>query len=1226
MSIKTKILSIVLGLALVAMIVPVGASATGLTPANISAIIALLSSFGADSATIANVTASLNGTTPPAPPASGTGNCTVGMFTRTLTVGMVGSDVKCLQTILNRSASTQVQLSGAGSPGMETTYFGQGTLVAVRKYQVSLGYTPANQVGQLTRAALNLAIGTTGPGPIIPTGAGLAVQLASDNPAAGSVLSGTNSGQSQAKLEKITFVNGDNAAVKVTTLRLARTGVTSDSALNAVYLFNGATRLTDAAAVSAGVISFNDSTGLFTVPAGSSITITVAADMVNGLTGGTVGVSLNASTDVVTNASSVRGYFPLTGNLMSVVNSGTNLATAYFNTNYNGDSVYDVSPSGASIDPQTDYPVWYTNLNVSISSGTVKLNRLALNEVGSINYSDIQNFRLYVDGVQQGSAVANLDSNGYLTFNLSSAPISLQSGARQLKVLADIIGGSSRTFSMQLKTAADVTLTDSQYGVNFVPTISNGSSTTVAFAALRSCYTLGTTTYGCTINSGANTSSKTTDSPSGNVVNGASSQVLARYTLKANGERVKVDNLKVYAAFSNTTGTSGSVAGDCTTTGTTCVGGGASWPTLRNAALYANGVQIGNTFNLSTSSANPNTVSLGSSLIIDPSTPVTLELRADIYDNAGSINDVDATDTITAYLVAGSGNGMGQVSSASVSVPTAAIAGNALTVAAGGLTLSKYTAYTNQTVVVPVTAMKLGHFTLTAGTTEAVNLSTIGVSTTTLATYTTNLYVKIGTLTTSSKTSLAADSAANATTGANTWAINYSIPAGQTVDVMVYGDVNSLKPAGTSGTVSVAVSGTTASSATAACAGYTSVCSTAYTLAGQTITFGAGSMTATIDGTTPVEGVIAGNQSIIGAKFKVTASNDSYTITEAKVNIASNGDMVVQNAILTDGTNSYTATFNGTTFYFTGMNVPVAANTTKVLTANLLLSTPITDGTTITTGKAVTLTLYGLKALNSQGVVKADGTGIAGSGITLTSGAGSALYVYKTVPTFTVGTVAGQSTNLSSGSQATLYNFTVGADAKGPVALKQIKFTTTITSARSGYPTLDTFKFFRGSTDITGSVRIQTAAGVTLEDSTTSIATGAARTVVVTFNTEETISAGAINAYTLKASPTGFAYSSTYGGDSASTKILVDAASTTNQYLYGASDTAVQQLQTKTGTPVSTYNVIWSDNSASGTDAYSSVIGHDYTATTGVASSSDWFSAFDILNLPLDPIGVSVTQ
>ena len=97
-------------------------------------------------------------------------------FTRNLTVGSTGSDVKCLQASMN-VLGYSVASSGAGSPGFETMYFGPLTLVAVQKYQAAKGWTPAGQVGPLTRASLNAwlsggaSVPTTAPTPGCPTGA-----------------------------------------------------------------------------------------------------------------------------------------------------------------------------------------------------------------------------------------------------------------------------------------------------------------------------------------------------------------------------------------------------------------------------------------------------------------------------------------------------------------------------------------------------------------------------------------------------------------------------------------------------------------------------------------------------------------------------------------------------------------------------------------------------------------------------------------------------------------------------------------------------------------------------------------------------------------------------------------------------------------------------------------------------------------------------------------------
>jgi len=209
---------------------------------------------------------------------SGTGACSGVTFSRNLTVGSTGADVKCLQSLLN-SNGFQVSATGAGSPGSETTYFGSKTLVAVKAFQVSKGWTPANQAGPMTRAALNALIGSSTSGTttpvVVPTGAGLEVRLASDNPAAGTVVDT----QGMASLAKFVFVNGDSSEVKVTSLKVKRVGISADSTLTNVYLFDGAKRLTDSASVASTMINFNDSTGIFTIPAGSSKTISVLADV-----------------------------------------------------------------------------------------------------------------------------------------------------------------------------------------------------------------------------------------------------------------------------------------------------------------------------------------------------------------------------------------------------------------------------------------------------------------------------------------------------------------------------------------------------------------------------------------------------------------------------------------------------------------------------------------------------------------------------------------------------------------------------------------------------------------------------------------------------------------------------------------------------------------------------------------------------------------------------------
>lgn len=57
-------------------------------------------------------------------------------WTRSLSSGSTGDDVMKLQKFLNSSDDTRVSVSGAGSVGMETSYFGPATAAAVSKFQV----------------------------------------------------------------------------------------------------------------------------------------------------------------------------------------------------------------------------------------------------------------------------------------------------------------------------------------------------------------------------------------------------------------------------------------------------------------------------------------------------------------------------------------------------------------------------------------------------------------------------------------------------------------------------------------------------------------------------------------------------------------------------------------------------------------------------------------------------------------------------------------------------------------------------------------------------------------------------------------------------------------------------------------------------------------------------------------------------------------------------------
>ena len=1120
-------------------------------------------------------------------------------FTKKLNVGSNNQDVVYLKIVLANE--------GCVSGLTNTTYFGKKTGDAVKCFKAKYGIgSGTTLVSTLTNAKLNQIIGgTTGVvPPTTPTGAGLTVALAADNPASGVLVSSSTArkySQSGADIAHFTFTNGDNGSVKVTNLKLTRLGVAADSTLVNVYLYNGAQRLTDGASVSSGVITFNDPTGLFTVPAGSSVTIRVLADLEYGAAGQTVGVKINAASDVTSNASSVNGTFPVAGNINSI--AAGDLATVDFK----GDAP---TPTSGTVDPQLDYTVWQNT--VQVGTRAVNLTRFVLYQTGSASASDIQNYRLNIDGVNVGSAVAQADANGYITFDLSSSPVTLQTGGRTFKVLADIIGGSSKTFAYAVRTTTDAVFVDSQYGAATTPTYKTGT----AFTQRKSC-----TTSACTINSGSVTIAKATDSPSGNVILGASNVTLAKYILTAFGEPVKITDL--YVGITDTTDT--------------------EVTKIRNVALYANGVQVGNT---QTNFAEGDTTTgtdftLGSSLIVSPGSPVTLEIRSDIHEGTSG-NAIENGHVLTAYILDGSGNAEGTVSKTSISTPSTNVAGNSLTVAVGSLTLSKYLAYTDQAIVPPTNNSKLGHFTLTSSSTEATNLNTIYLDLNNNTSWVTNVYVKYGNVqvgyrTTTSKSTLTAGTTPGTTIPANSYSINYSLAAGATIDVEVYGDVAS--SAASSIITYVRIDGVTAGSST-------SVKTNDATggVAGQTITIGTGSINAVKDGTTPSHQAVAGGQQVTAAKFKFTASNDTYKITELKFDIATEGNAAaISSLVLKDGSTVLaTVPYDSQNNYFnvTGLNVSVAANTTKVLTVDYVLAVPYSDGvgTTAasiqTAGKNLAVILQYMKTLNGSGVMYDAGTGASStnSSVTIassTSGTSTANYLYnfKSIPTFTAVTLTGQDTLLGSGSQTSLYSFTVKADTKGDIALKQLKFPITITDNQTtNVARLTAFRFFRGSDDITNTSSGQNAYILNDSDntdltSTTSLSSSG--TVDVIFYPEEVIPAGETRTYTLKATPTGFDPAiSSYSADSVTCYLNTDTtpagvsagADVTRYFLNSDSNTAGKAYlytSSEGKTSGTSSNVIWSDMSAKSHS-------EEYNAAT-----SDWFNGYLIKSLPLTTFGIT---
>ena len=1124
-----KVAAVVMGLAVAASMLSLAplAQAQGLTSSQVQSILSLLSSFGANSATIANVNSALTG----APSTGGTTTTTTTTgcsFTKDLTVGSTGTEVTCLQNALIAGGYN----IAAGATGS----FGPQTLAAVIAWQKAKGISPAaGYFGAKSRAAFGgTTTGTTGgttTPPTAGTGNGLKISLSATSPN-GTVLVAT---QGIGDLADFVFANPTAAPINVTALSFKRIGSSNDSTLSNIYLYNGGIRLTDSAGISSSAFSFSDPVALFTVPAGGTYTVSVRSDIVTGSAGQQVGVQLVSATSSGTLDSSVA--LPISGGYQSI--SGATLASVNYSSS--------LTPSATSISPQSNFPIWQDT--ITVSTNPVKLNSIRFTNLGSIDSSYVTNLQLYVDGVAVGSAVPSMAGNRYVTFDLSANPVVFSTQGHVVKVLATITGGSSRTLQMSVQRSSDAMFVDSQLGQPVTP-LYNSTTFSAATAGII-------TISSVTASSGVSVS-LAPNSPTSAVPVGASSVKWASFTMLASGENVKVSDLYVFASSTLSTGAIDGVGG------------------LANGKVFLNGIQVGSTKALNQYAAagvygSATDFSLGSSLILPAGQTVTVDIYADAKVSSGSANLVTG-DSVVISLAAGSSNAQGQSSLTATNVPATITSSNAITVSSSSLTANKYSGYGNQIMIAGAIGAKIGAFTLSTGSTEGVTVNTIAFSLVSgNAASITNLILKDEATGTQIGTTV---STPNDTS--NSFAVSFDIPASSTKTIGIYANILAGANIGPiKATITVATAGTgdlTGSSATAA--------STVL----QTITVGSGTLTVAKGAGDPVStNVIAGANSVLAGEFNFAAQNSQYTVQNLAILVPNsaatsvtavtvsykdiNGAPQTQTQPL--AVNSSTAAPYATAT-FTGLTMNVPANDSANLDVYLGIPT-IASGAT--SGAGINIALdegsttatadTSFKAINSAGTALTYAQGSLTSTVTSLASGGT-LYVRKSLPTFA--TLSGQGGAIVPTNP--IYRFSVTADPAGAIEWTKVTFTyaTSSTSLNVGM--------------LTNPYIVDEATGASLLDSNTLSATSTVTTAGVgkiivdlaqnsTYAKYAQVAANTTKIYDLNATISGFTT-----GSSLSIALAQDTSATTTA-------TAAQQSAVPAAIAAGTSSSLatWSDRS-----------------------------------------------
>jgi hypothetical protein len=370
-----------------------------------------------------------------------------------------------------------------------------------------------------------------------------------------------------------------------------------------------------------------------------------------------------------------------------------------------------------------------------------------------------------------------------------------------------------------------------------------------------------------------------------------------------------------------------------------------------------------------------------------------------------------------------------------------------------------------------------------------------------------------------------------------------------------YGNVSTFAVAGSNDTMttSLLVSGTTVGSSQSV------TTNNGLVLSGQTMTAAVGTIASAVDASTPDSKLIVSGSTSDLAAYKLTTTNDNYTLTEAVVSFASaaaasnitsvelkDGATVLATAPVVLSGSDYLATFSG-------LSLLVPANTDKVLTVAATIGDINTNSGSA--GAAMTATLTSFKANNSQGTETSD----------TTYRAGNAIYVYKSIPTVTPQTLP--STVLTAGTQ-TLAKFSVSSDSN-PIGWKKFIFTVN----KSASSTITNVKLYDGNgVEVLGTPTLATVgSGDT------------AGTISFVPTTEESISGS--KTYTLKADIGGVIADNDYISTSIGSASMAYAA---------PADYATVAATNAT--------FVWSDqNKAS----------HSLTTT-------DWFNNFLVKNIPTD--------
>lgn len=630
-------------------------------------------------------------------------------FSSDMGLGARSASVMDLQKVLNMYPETKVASTGAGSPGMETMYFGPATRAAVRKFQGINNVLTTGYVGPLTRATLNMVCTTGGvsglpagcsstsgfspiTGQSCGSGTGTTVSGSGLNVMAGTNTGGTIiAGAAQVPVLNFKVMNSSAGEVTVNSLKFMKLGTVSDASITNGYLSSGNQIVGQYTSLAQGVMTFANVNAK--IPAGATVDMSLRVDLAGGSSiaaGNLIGFQLMSANDVTISAGTVGGTFPMVGGNFYTTTVSNPALASLSSVAYQG--------VGSTVDAGTmSFRAGAVTFNVV--NNPVKLQSARFNVNGSINPSvDLANVKLRVSGQEVATGVV---TGNNIFFDLGSNAKMLNTGNHLMEVYADVLGTPNRTFKIEILRPYDVMLMDSQYNTNISFPTPSGTATSVE------------------VRKGTATITLASDTPTGTIPLGGSNVTLAKFRVFAAGEALRIKFLPF------------------TLTKT----GGASWDAggadnqIRNIALFGDdGVQVGTTINTPSGCAfgpadntNDYSCSFGSSsaninYTIPANTSRVLSLKADVQNTADFL-------TVRAQLNAATSNVEGQISFQTSNLPGGIVQGSILSLTTAPFQATLNGSLGTQTIVGGASNQRIGSFSLSASSAEAIDVTSVRINT-----------------------------------------------------------------------------------------------------------------------------------------------------------------------------------------------------------------------------------------------------------------------------------------------------------------------------------------------------------------------------------------------------------------------------------------------------------------------------------------------------------------